>query len=158
VRAVCKFFCFVKTFSCFLETQGLIESYLFTIQVRKDWYVFAVLSTLPWVGRELYEKKEQALEHLLVSIEVYLGKRSKKHHAALRVWALDTPHPQEEVCFIVLLKNYHSALFNFVKIYYCRVSFSSLFKPSAPNRTLSEGSTVFSFVHVSIWTSFFDNL
>ncbi|KAJ4451771.1 Component of the cap-binding complex (CBC) [Periplaneta americana] len=65
-------------------------------QVRKDWYVFAVLSTLPWVGRELYEKKEQALEHLLVSIEVFLGKRSKKHHAALRVWALDTPHPQEE--------------------------------------------------------------
>lgn len=65
-------------------------------QVRKDWYVFAVLSTLPWVGRELYEKKEQSLEHLLVSIEVFLGKRSKKHHAALRVWALDTPHPQEE--------------------------------------------------------------
>jgi hypothetical protein len=60
--------------------------------------VFAVLSTLPWVGRELYEKKEQALELLLVSIEVFLGKRSKKHHAALRVWALDTPHPQEEVC------------------------------------------------------------
>jgi hypothetical protein len=91
---------------------GLIESYLFAIQVRKDWYVFAVLSTLPWVGRELYEKKEQALEHLLVSIEVYLGKRSKKHHAALRVWALDTPHPQEEVCFMASHKNSHIALFN----------------------------------------------
>lgn len=65
-------------------------------QVRKDWYVFAVLSTLPWVGRELYEKKEQALELLLVSIEVFLGKRHKKHHAALRVWSSDTPHPQEE--------------------------------------------------------------
>lgn len=65
-------------------------------QVRKDWYVFAVLSTLPWVGRELYEKKEQSLEHLLISIEVFLGKRSKKHHGALRVWALDHPHPQEE--------------------------------------------------------------
>lgn len=92
----------------------LIVFYLFVEQVRKDWYVFAVLSTLPWVGRELYEKKEQALEHLLVSIEVFLGKRSKKHHAALRVWALDTPHPQEEVsiccvffkassCFMILL-------------------------------------------------------
>ncbi|XP_063215947.1 nuclear cap-binding protein subunit 1 [Bacillus rossius redtenbacheri] len=65
-------------------------------QVRKDWYVFAVLATLPWVGRELYEKKEQALELLLVSIEVFLGKRGKKHHGALRVWACDTPHPQEE--------------------------------------------------------------
>ena len=76
--------------------------------------MFAVLSTLPWVGRELYEKKEQALEHLLVSIEVYLGKRSKKHHAALRVWALDTPHPQEEVCFMASLKSSHIVLFNFV--------------------------------------------
>lgn len=64
--------------------------------VRKDWYVFAVLSCLPWVGRELYEKKEQALEMLLVNIEVYLNKRPKKHHPALRVWASDTPHPQEE--------------------------------------------------------------
>lgn len=65
-------------------------------QVRKDWYVFAVLCTLPWVGRELYEKKEAQLEHLLVSIEVFLNKRSKKHHNALRVWSVDAPHPQEE--------------------------------------------------------------
>ncbi|XP_044735085.1 nuclear cap-binding protein subunit 1 isoform X2 [Chrysoperla carnea] len=65
-------------------------------QVRKDWYVFAILSTLPWVGRELYEKKESALDHLLVSIEIFLNKRHKKHHNALRVWAVDTPHPQEE--------------------------------------------------------------
>ncbi|CAG9772575.1 unnamed protein product [Ceutorhynchus assimilis] len=65
-------------------------------QVRRDWYVFAILSTLPWVGRELYEKKEQALEHLLVQIEVFLNKRPKKHHNALRVWASDNPHPQEE--------------------------------------------------------------
>lgn len=65
-------------------------------QVRRDWYVFAVLSTLPWVGRELYEKKEQELDHLMVTIEVFLNKRSKKHQPALRVWSSDTPHPQEE--------------------------------------------------------------
>ncbi|XP_045465883.1 nuclear cap-binding protein subunit 1 [Harmonia axyridis] len=65
-------------------------------RVRRDWYCFAVLSTLPWVGRELYEKKEQALEHLMVQIEVFLNKRNKKHHNALRVWAVDVPHPQEE--------------------------------------------------------------
>lgn len=65
-------------------------------QVRRDWYVFAVLSTLPWVGRDLYEKKESALDNLLVRIEVFLNKRSKKHHNALRVWSLDAPHPQEE--------------------------------------------------------------
>ncbi|XP_038114809.1 nuclear cap-binding protein subunit 1 [Culex quinquefasciatus] len=65
-------------------------------QVRRDWYVFAVLSTLPWVGRELYEKKESALENLLVRIEVFLNKRTKKHHNSLRVWSVDAPHPQEE--------------------------------------------------------------
>ncbi|XP_063973553.1 nuclear cap-binding protein subunit 1 [Diachasmimorpha longicaudata] len=65
-------------------------------QVRRDWYVYAVLSTLPWVGRELYEKKEQELDHLMVTIEVFLNKRSKKHQPALRVWSSDTPHPQEE--------------------------------------------------------------
>ncbi|XP_056648176.1 nuclear cap-binding protein subunit 1 [Diorhabda carinulata] len=65
-------------------------------QVRRDWYVFAILSTLPWVGRELYEKKEKSLEHLMIQIEIFLNKRSKKHHNALRVWAIDSPHPQEE--------------------------------------------------------------
>jgi len=99
----------------------LIAFHLFVEQVRKDWYVFAVLSTLPWVGRELYEKKEQALEHLLVSIEVFLGKRSKKHHSALRVWALDTPHPQEEVCLCSVLNHLHIFLLNTSSILlYCR--------------------------------------
>lgn len=65
-------------------------------QVRRDWYVFAVLSTLPWVGRDLYEKKESSLESLLLRIEVFLNKRTKKHHNALRVWSVDAPHPQEE--------------------------------------------------------------
>uniref|UniRef100_T1GAL0 Nuclear cap-binding protein subunit 1 n=1 Tax=Megaselia scalaris TaxID=36166 RepID=T1GAL0_MEGSC len=65
-------------------------------QIRRDWYVFAVLSTLPWVGRDLYEKKESALENLIVRIEVFLNKRTKKHHNALRVWTVDAPHPQEE--------------------------------------------------------------
>lgn len=65
-------------------------------QVRKDWYVYAVLCTLPWIGRELYEKKEQALDNLLVTIQVFLGKRQKKHLPALRVWSSDNPHPQEE--------------------------------------------------------------
>jgi len=70
---------------------------LFFNQVRKDWYIYAVLSVLPWVGRELYEKKEQSLEALMNSIEVFLMKRHKNHHDALKVWYSDVPHPQEEV-------------------------------------------------------------
>lgn len=65
-------------------------------QVRRDWFIFAVLSTLPWVGRELYEKKESQLDHLLTTIEIFLNKRSKKHWQALKVWSNDTPHLQEE--------------------------------------------------------------
>lgn len=70
--------------------------------VRKDWYAYAVLSCLPWVGRELYEKKEHELNMLLTTIEVYLNKRSKKHLAVLRVWATDNPHPQEEVSSFII--------------------------------------------------------
>ncbi|CAH1796073.1 unnamed protein product [Owenia fusiformis] len=65
-------------------------------QVRSDWYVCAVLSSLPCVGRELYEKKEFEFNKLLQTIENYISKRQKTHVAALRVWSVDDPHPQEE--------------------------------------------------------------
>ena len=65
-------------------------------ETRTDYYVFTVLSSLPWVGRELHEKKEADLEQLLSHIEGYMSRRSKPHHTALRVWYSDSPHPQEE--------------------------------------------------------------
>lgn len=65
-------------------------------QVRSDWYVYAVLSVLPWVGRELYEKKDQELDHLLRTVENYISKRQKTHLPALQVWQNGCPHPQEE--------------------------------------------------------------
>ncbi|XP_060574912.1 nuclear cap-binding protein subunit 1-like isoform X1 [Ruditapes philippinarum] len=76
-------------------------------QVRSDWYVYAVLTSLPWVGRELYEKKEMEFQKLLVSIDGYISKRQKIHVPALRVWSTDTPHPQEEYldCLWAQIKN-----------------------------------------------------
>lgn len=65
-------------------------------ETRTDFYVFTVLSSLPWAGRELHEKKESDLDQLLTHIESYMSRRSKPHHTALRVWYSDTPHPQEE--------------------------------------------------------------
>ncbi|KAL1117700.1 hypothetical protein AAG570_004015 [Ranatra chinensis] len=65
-------------------------------EVRKSWYIFAVLSCLPWVGRELFEKHEQQLDMLMTTIGVLINKRSKKYVAALRVWTIDVPHTQEE--------------------------------------------------------------
>lgn len=65
-------------------------------QVRSDWYVYAVLTALPWVGRELYEKKDQELDRLMRHIDDYISKRQKRHAPALRVWQAEVPHAQEE--------------------------------------------------------------
>lgn len=43
-----------------------------SLQVRSDWYVYVVLSSLPWVGKELYEKKDVEMDRLLNQIEGYL--------------------------------------------------------------------------------------
>jgi nuclear cap-binding protein subunit 1 len=63
-------------------------------QVRSDFYVYAVLSALPLVGKELAEKDD--LDQLLNTVEEYISKRSKAHVAGLKVWQSDTPHAQEE--------------------------------------------------------------
>ncbi|XP_037228478.1 nuclear cap-binding protein subunit 1-like [Falco rusticolus] len=65
-------------------------------QVRCDWYVFAFLSSLPWVGKELYEKKDAEIDRLLSHTESYLKRRQKIHVPMLQVWIADKPHPQEE--------------------------------------------------------------
>ncbi|KAG1704386.1 Nuclear cap-binding protein subunit 1 [Nymphon striatum] len=66
------------------------------VKVRADWYVYVVLSSLPWIGRELSDKKEQDFERLLNSIDSFIRGRTKLHHSFLRIWSSDTPHPQEE--------------------------------------------------------------
>uniref|UniRef100_A0A8C2I4P5 Nuclear cap-binding protein subunit 1 n=1 Tax=Cyprinus carpio TaxID=7962 RepID=A0A8C2I4P5_CYPCA len=66
-------------------------------QVRSDWYVYAVLSSLPWVGKELYEKKDVEMDRLFNQIEGYLKRRQKTHVPMLQVWTAEKPHPQEEV-------------------------------------------------------------
>ena len=65
--------------------------------MRRDWFAYSVLSALPWVGRELYEKKESELDRMLGSLEGYIKRRNKTHYTALRVFRSDNPHPQEEV-------------------------------------------------------------
>ncbi|KAK0138258.1 Nuclear cap-binding protein subunit 1 [Merluccius polli] len=65
-------------------------------QVRSDWFVHVVLSCLPWVGKELYEKKDVEMDRLLSQIEGYLKRRSKTHVPMLQVWTAEKPHPQEE--------------------------------------------------------------
>ncbi|KAK7116077.1 nuclear cap-binding protein subunit 1-like [Littorina saxatilis] len=79
-------------------------------QVRSDVYVYMVLSSLPWVGRELFEKKETELNKLLDTVDAYISKRQKIHVPALRVWSVDEPHPQEEYldCLWAQIRNLRS--------------------------------------------------
>ncbi|XP_057300654.1 nuclear cap-binding protein subunit 1-B-like [Hydractinia symbiolongicarpus] len=65
-------------------------------QVRSDWYIYTVLSSLPWCAKELSTKKPKEFERLMDLIEVYIRERNKLHVKALRVWSSDKPHPQEE--------------------------------------------------------------
>uniref|UniRef100_A0A8C6R2U1 Nuclear cap-binding protein subunit 1 n=1 Tax=Nannospalax galili TaxID=1026970 RepID=A0A8C6R2U1_NANGA len=65
-------------------------------QVRRDWYVYAFLSSLPWVGKELYEKKDAEMDRIFSTTESYLKRRQKTHVPMLQVWTADKPHPQEE--------------------------------------------------------------
>ncbi|KAK2501988.1 hypothetical protein MC885_008576 [Smutsia gigantea] len=52
-------------------------------QVRRDWYVYAFLSSLPWVGKELYEKKDAEMDRIFTNTESYL-----KYHRYLDcLWA-----------------------------------------------------------------------
>ena len=53
----------------FEERHSRQELQICEIQVRRDWFAYSVLSALPWVGRELYEKKESELDRMLGSLE-----------------------------------------------------------------------------------------
>lgn len=65
-------------------------------QVRSDFFIYCVLSCLPWVGGELSDKKEQELDQILNSIHEYLSNRKKPYMVSLRVFDSDTPHAQED--------------------------------------------------------------
>ncbi|XP_065672439.1 nuclear cap-binding protein subunit 1 isoform X2 [Hydra vulgaris] len=80
----------------FLETLMNAALQIGVPQVRSDWFVYSILSSLPWCGKELSTKKPNEFGRLLESIEVFISKRNKLHSKALRVWSSDNPHPQEE--------------------------------------------------------------
>lgn len=52
---------------------------LYFLQVRTDWFAYAVLHTLPWIGSELNEKKHEELNNLLEGLQKYIEQRKKDH-------------------------------------------------------------------------------
>ncbi|VDM48415.1 unnamed protein product [Toxocara canis] len=65
------------------------------VQVRSDWFIYAILRCLPYVGRELYEKETDAFENILKQIGEYIAQRKKDYVELLQVWN-GSPHEQEE--------------------------------------------------------------
>ena len=65
-------------------------------QVRTDFFVACILTSLPYSGKLLSEKHNTELNRLLYTIDKYVYKRSKIHVPILQVWTSIEPHPQEE--------------------------------------------------------------
>ncbi|KAM3721198.1 Nuclear cap-binding protein [Dirofilaria immitis] len=64
-------------------------------QVRSDWFVYAVLYSLPWAGPELNDREKEPLDNLLEGIGKYMLERNTSHAKLLQVWSA-MEHEQEE--------------------------------------------------------------
>uniref|UniRef100_A0A914ZX30 Nuclear cap-binding protein subunit 1 n=2 Tax=Parascaris univalens TaxID=6257 RepID=A0A914ZX30_PARUN len=90
--------CHVITPSSFIHfIEGIIETAFEESipQVRSDWFIYAVLRCLPYVGRELYENESRTLEKIITQIGKYIAQRNKHHVKMLQAWR-ESPHEQEE--------------------------------------------------------------
>lgn len=65
-------------------------------QVRTDFYIYCVLSSIPWNALVLYERHGPEFDEILEAVKTYIGKRQKDYLPLLKVWSNDDPHPQEE--------------------------------------------------------------
>lgn len=70
-------------------------------QARSDWYVWAVLSALPWCVEQINMDKPRALEQILSIVEGYiLSKRKISYLPALRTWSKMYPLQQGNKDFL----------------------------------------------------------
>nr|CDQ02524.1 Bm3810, isoform c [Brugia malayi] len=67
-------------------------------QVRSDWFVYAVLHSLPWSGPELNDREKEPLDNLLEGIEKYMLERSTSHAKLLQVWSAMEHEQDEYLC------------------------------------------------------------
>ncbi|XP_055329052.1 nuclear cap-binding protein subunit 1-like isoform X2 [Paramacrobiotus metropolitanus] len=65
-------------------------------QARSDWYTYAVLSCLPWIGEKLNFSRPDDLKKLLDDVVAYTSRRKLLHVNALRIIRSDDPLPQED--------------------------------------------------------------
>uniref|UniRef100_A0A1I8F1T9 Nuclear cap-binding protein subunit 1 n=1 Tax=Wuchereria bancrofti TaxID=6293 RepID=A0A1I8F1T9_WUCBA len=67
-------------------------------QVRSDWFVYAVLHSLPWSGPELNDREKEPLDNLLEGIDKYMLERSTSHVMLLQVWSAMEHEQDEYLC------------------------------------------------------------
>lgn len=62
-------------------------------QSRADWYIWSVLSALPWAAAQIDQDKPKGLEEILTIVESYIKKRKMAFLPVLRVWDRTYPTP-----------------------------------------------------------------
>jgi len=55
-------------------------------QTRTDWFSFLLLSSIPWLGRDIANKHKDSLKPILLEIQNYLNKRSKEINPILSIF------------------------------------------------------------------------
>lgn len=121
----------LKLYQAFVETINDTGS----SQMRTDFYVYCVLSSIPWNAKLLYEKHGPEFDDILDNIKKYLGKRQKDYMPLIKVWSNDDPHPQEEYldCLWIQIKKLDDNDWNESQIYRPYVSFENMLINSVPH-------------------------
>uniref|UniRef100_A0AC35FLX5 Nuclear cap-binding protein subunit 1 n=1 Tax=Panagrolaimus sp. PS1159 TaxID=55785 RepID=A0AC35FLX5_9BILA len=76
----------LNQFTEFVETENL----------QTDFFVYTVLHTLPWIGRNFYISSPELLDAIHDKVSTYIGKRKKHHLKSLQVWTGKLEQEQED--------------------------------------------------------------
>lgn len=128
---------FVTTKSILKIYQGFVEvvNDPHSPQVRSDFYVYCVLSSIPWNAKLLFEKHGPDFDEILVNIKNYIDKRNKEYMPLVKVWSNDDPHPQEDHldCLWIQIKKLEENDWKESQIYRPYVNFENMLLNSAPH-------------------------
>lgn len=128
---------FLSTKSIMKIYQGFVEvvNDSHSPQVRSDFYVYCILSSIPWNAKLLYEKHGPEFDEILETIKNYINKRQKSYMSLIKVWSSDDPHPQEDHldCLWIQIKKLEENDWKENQILRPYMSFNNMLTNSAPH-------------------------
>ena len=80
----------VSFFDSFLEVLNAESA----SSVRKDTFIFVILSALPWCGKFMSKNEGIEFERIMNTLDEYIRNRKSIHVEFLRVWRSAEPHEQ----------------------------------------------------------------